>query len=117
MTDPPRTKQHGSWRMLYIAYIEHILAVSLATGPISRLLTAVGNISFEATQSRRRVVFDSPCNKMNNIYIYIYINIYMDYYCGNILDALDAVETYWMPWILQKDVILQDSDPPEATPS
>ena len=31
-------------------------------------------------------------------------------------DLLDAVETYWMPWIHQKDIIFQDSDPPEAAP-
>ena len=34
-------------------------------------------------------------------------------YLGNLLDA---VETYWMPWIPEKDVVFQDSDPPEAAP-
>ena len=30
------------------------------------------------------------------------------------VNLLDAMETYWMPWILPKGVTFQDSDPPEA---
>ena len=35
-------------------------------------------------------------------------------YAKSVCILLDAVEMSWMPWILQKDVIFLDSDPPEA---